>query len=245
MKSYKFIYLTIFIFYVFNSVKSQNLLKYAVKDKIVKKLTPILENSLIKKNLKLGSPVFFRILKKTDKYPDFGELEIWVKNTDEKTFSLFKKYPICYYSGGLGTKKKQGDGKTPEGFYFVNSSRINQYSSYHRSFNIGYPNSYEKKLKYTGSYLMIHGACCSVGCIAMTDEYIEEIWTIGIKALQNGQKFFRVHIFPFHMTEKNMKEYYDKNNMKFWRNLKEGYDFFQKNYYPPNVAVKNFNYIFE
>ncbi len=223
-------------------VFSQSKLQKAVNDSIVKKLKPKLETDFKNYNLNLGNPIFIRIFKKAPEY-EYGVLEIWVQGNEVDTFSLVKEYPICYYSGGLGTKKKQGDGKTPEGFYYVNKHRINQNSSYHRAFNIGYPNSYDKSKNYTGSYIMIHGACCSIGCIAMTDSYIEEIWTIGILALANGQDFFRVHIFPFHMTKYYMNRYKENENFNFWQNLKEGYDFFETHHYPPNVEVKS-KYIF-
>ncbi len=224
-------------------VFSQSKLARAVNDSIVVKLRPKLQKEFNGLNLSLGNPIFIRIIKQAKNYKH-GVLEMWVQGNNVDTFSLFKKYPICYYSGGLGPKKKQGDAKTPEGFYYVNKHRINQNSSYHRAFNIGYPNSYDKARDYTGGYIMIHGACCSIGCIAMTDKYIEEIWTIGILALSNGQDFFRVHIFPFHMTKKNMKKYRKNKNIDFWTNLKEGYDFFETHKYPPNVETES-KYIFK
>ena len=239
-------YLKIFFLLVFVSITgfSQSSLSIALKDKVVLTQSPILSKQLQEKNLKLGSPIFIRIIKKTEQ--DFyGVLEMWVQGNNVDTFSLFKIYPICNYSGGLGPKNYQGDGKTPEGFYYVTKSRINQYSSFHRAFNVGYPNAYDKSKAYTGNYIMIHGACCSIGCVAMTDEYIDEIWTMGIKALAGGQSFFRVHMFPFYMTKANMKMYSDSDYYEFWQNLKQGFDFFEKNKFPPNVKVKNGKYSFE
>ena len=52
----------------------------------------------------------------------------------------------------------------------------------------------------TGSQLMVHGDCVSVGCYAMTDEAIEEIWTLMQAALEHGEGTVPVHIFPFPMT---------------------------------------------
>ncbi len=145
----------------------------------------------------------------------------------------------------MGPKHKQGDGKTPEGFYYVTKSRINQNSNYHRAFNIGYPNQYDKAHGYTGNYIMIHGNCVSIGCIAMTDPVIEEIWTIGIEALSNSQNFFRVHIFPFYMTDENMEKYKNNPNIDFWQNLKQGFDYFETYKKPPNVLVRNGKYFCE
>ena len=243
----KILKLSVFIFIFalinINISYSQSKLSKAQNDKVIKKLVPILKDEFKNKNLTLGNSIFIRIIKTTKNY-DYGILELWVKGNNVDTFSLFKKYPICYYSGGTGPKKKQGDCKTPEGFYYVNKNRINQNSSYHRAFNIGYPNNYDRLFRYTGGYIMIHGACCSIGCIAMTDEIIEEIWTIGITALNHKQAFFRVHIFPFYMTDKKMTENKNNENIEFWKNLKEGYDYFEKNKKPPNVTVKA-KYIFK
>ena len=119
-----------------------------------------------KNKAKPGDHIFLRIIK------DENLLEIWVK--EEGKHKLAKTFPICYYSGGLGPKYKQGDGKSPEGFYFINKSRLNPHSSYHLSMNTGYPNSFDRANGYTGDYLMIHGNCVSIGCYAMTDKGIEK-----------------------------------------------------------------------
>ena len=93
---------------------------------------------------------------------------------------------------------------------------------------------------------MVHGSCVSIGCYAMTDTGIEEIFTLADAALRNGQPFFRVHIFPFRMTDENMRKYVNSEWYSFWENLKEGYDFFEESgHNPPNVEVKNKRYVFE
>src|SRR5437588_7803382 len=53
------------------------------------------------------------------------------------------------------------------------------FRSYYLSFNIGYPNAFDKALGRTGSQLMVHGDCSSRGCYAMTDEQIAEIYSLG------------------------------------------------------------------
>lgn len=90
---------------------------------------------------------------------------------------------------------------------------------------------------------MVHGNCVSIGCYAMTDKNIEEIYLLADAALRQGQPYFRVHIFPFRMTEENMRAHESSKWIAFWRNLKEGYDYFERNNMPPNVEVKNNRYI--
>ena len=143
----------------------------------------------------------------------------------------------------LGPKIKKGDRQAPEGFYSVAPDQLNPWSKHHLSFNLGYPNDYDLAYQRTGSELMVHGKCNSVGCFAMTDFRIEEIYTIADSALLHGQGSFPVHIFPFRMTEQNLRNHHGKW-ISFWKNLKEGYDFFQKTSIPPHIVVKNCRYTF-
>lgn len=206
-------------------------------ENISKRIKLLLKKELKKKGLSLGSPIFVRIFKKS------SLLEIWVKKSAQ--FELFKTYHICYYSGNLGPKEKKGDLQAPEGFYFVKSSAMNPYSQFHLSFNLGYPNKYDSLLDRTGSLLMIHGECVSIGCFAMGNKGIEEIYTLAEAALESGQSFFRVHVFPFKMTNENLAAYKESKWHEFWKNLKEGYDFFERHKIPPNVGVKDKLYIFD
>ena len=123
-------------------------------------------------------------------------------------------------------------------------SRMNPRSRFHLSFNIGYPNTYDRAHKRTGSALMVHGNCVSIGCYAMTDAGIEEIYSLCDAALMNGQRFFRVHAFPFRMTNTNMKRHQSSKWIVEWKNLKQGYDWFEKTKRPPNVTVSGKQYLF-
>ncbi len=123
-------------------------------------------------------------------------------------------------------------------------SRMNPRSRFHLSFNLGYPNAYDRARQRTGSALMVHGNCVSIGCYAMTDVRIEEIYSLCDAALQNGQRFFRVHCFPFRMTEVNMKRHRKSKWISEWQNLKIGHDWFEKTKRPPNVTVSGMQYAY-
>ena len=99
--------------------------------------------------------------------------------------------------------------------------QLNPLSKFHLSFNLGYPNEYDKTHGRTGSALMIHGSCVSIGCYAMTNKGIEEIYALGDAALRHGQRFFRVHIFPFRMTDNLMNRVKSSEWYSFWENLKD------------------------
>lgn len=205
----------------------------------INRVRPRIEKELAGKNSQYGVPIFIRIFKEE------MVLEVWVRG--DTNFRLFKTYRICTYGlGGHGPKTRQGDGKAPEGFYYVLPKHLNPVSNFYLSFNLGYPNSYDRYHNRTGGGLMVHGSCVSIGCYAMTDSGIEEIYALADSAFRNGQPFFRVHIFPFKMSNDNMEKHKVSEWYKFWENLKEGYNFFEKNgNIPPNVEVRNGRYIFQ
>ena len=205
--------------------------------KVIERVKPVMVSDLVGSNLKYGSPIFIRIFKEE------RELELWLKKRE--SFSLFRIYTIAAMSGNLGPKLREGDKQAPEGFYYVPPSRMNPNSRFHLSFNLGYPNAYDQAHGRTGSALMVHGGRASIGCFAMTDKKIEEIYTLADGALRNGQRFFRVHCFPFRMTEEKMKAHSSSEWLSFWQNLKSGYDFFEETKLPPDVKVLNGKYVFE
>lgn len=189
----------------------------------------------------IGRPVFLRVIKNDNRK---GKLELWLENPQSGKFEKFKTYRIAYFSGDLGPKEKQGDGQAPEGFYFIARSGLNPTSSYHISMDIGYPNAYDRGHGRTGNYLMIHGKSVSIGCFAMTDATIEQIYTLVDAALRNGQPFVRVHCFPFPMTAEKLEANRENSHYEFWQNLKEGWDWFETNERPPNVEVEEGKYSF-
>lgn len=205
-------------------------------DRAIAQVKKTLTAELKTMELQWGSPIFIRIFKETK------ELEVWVQKNKE--FKLFKTYEICTYSGDLGPKLQEGDKQSPEGFYFVSPGRLNPVSNFHLSFNLGYPNKYERAHGRTGNYLMVHGNCVSIGCYAMTDNTIEKIYALAHAALTHGQPYFRVHAFPFRMTPERMDKAKSSRWYSFWLNLQEGYNAFENDKNPPNVEVKAKRYVF-
>lgn len=184
-----------------------------------------------------ADPIVVRIFKQE------SELEIW-KRTRTGQYALLKTYPMCRWSGKLGPKKRAGDRQAPEGFYSIPASMLNPKSQYYLSVNLGYPNRLEAALGYTGEALMIHGACSSSGCYAMTDEGVGEIYAIGREALKGGQRAFQVQAYPFRMTAQNMAKNRNDPNYAFWQNLNRGYDTFEKTRRPPQVGYCGGGYAF-
>jgi len=171
-------------------------------------------------------------------------LEVW-KQDREGHFALLKTYPICRWSGELGPKIKEGDRQAPEGFYNITPGQMNPNSQYYLSFDLGYPNAYDRAYGRTGAQLMVHGDCSSRGCYSMTDEQISEIYALGRDAFFGGQKSFQVQAYPFRMTAQNLARHRNSPHLAFWKMLKKGNDHFDVSKLEPKVNVCDKHYVFD
>lgn len=194
-------------------------------------------NQMQARGMSKSSPIMVRIFKEED------TLEVW-KQRDNGRFDIIATYDICTWSGKLGPKFTEGDRQAPEGFYTVRPHQMNPRSSYHLSFNLGFPNAFDRANGRTGQHLMVHGACSSAGCYSMEDGPIEEIFAFAREAFRGGQTEFQVQAFPFRMTAANLARYRDDPNFEFWKMLKEGYDHFELTRVPPKVDVCDRRYVF-
>lgn len=188
-----------------------------------------LEKRLARKGLAVGQPVLIRIFKAE------SELEVWMEKNGR--FIHFATYPICQWSGKLGPKLAEGDKQSPEGFYTVTRRQLHRTGRWPRSLNLGFPNAFDRSQARTGSYILVHGGCSSVGCYAMTNAVMEEIYTLTKSALDDGQKHVPVHVFPFHLTNSNLHKYRKHKWVAFWRDLKSGYDAFNRTRRAPLINV--------
>ncbi len=210
----------------------------SVDGKSTQPIPASLKGTMSKMSMTQSSPVLVRIFKQE------SELEVWKRDASGK-FALLKTYPMCRWSGQLGPKKRSGDRQAPEGFYHVSASMLNPQSQYYLSFDLGFPNRLEAALGYSGDALMVHGACSSSGCYAMTDEGVAEIYAVVREALKGGQGVFQVQAFPFRMTPQNMAKYRDNPNFAFWSDLKRGYDIFEVTRKQPKVSHCGGRYVFD
>ncbi len=195
-------------------------------------------NLVDRKGMEQRSPILIRMFKEE------ATLEVWKLQKATGRYVFLKDYEICAWSGVLGPKIREGDRQAPEGFYTIRPAQMKPDSDYYLAFNMGYPNEFDRSLGRTGSELMVHGACSSRGCYSMTDESIQEIYTLGRLAFQGGQRDFQVQAFPFRMTAENLARHRNDPNMPFWLMLKEGYDHFDAVGQPPKVDVCERRYVF-
>jgi murein L,D-transpeptidase YafK len=188
-------------------------------------------------NMDRAAPILIRI------YKEESTLEVWKQDRSGK-FALLNSYPICKFSGNLGPKVMQGDRQAPEGFYDIAPNQMNPNSSEYLAFNTGFPNAFDRSLGRTGSFLMVHGGCRSVGCYAMTDYAMEEIYGLVEEAFKGGQEKVQLQAFPFRMTAQNLASHAGDPNLPFWEMLKAGSDAFSATERPPRVAVCDRRYVF-
>lgn len=202
---------------------------------VVEAQTASLRDALAEEGVRLGAPVYLRLTKEP------AALTAYVANA-EGVYEPFRSWPVCAFSGELGPKRAEGDMQAPEGFYSVAPGQMNAASDYHLAFNLGFPNAYDRAQGRTGSYLMVHGDCVSIGCYAMTDDAIEEIWTLMQAAMEEGQKAVPVHIFPFPMTAANLQRHAGDPNAAFWRSLAPAWEAFEETGHVPAVRVSDGDY---
>ena len=151
-------------------------------------------------------------------------LELW-GGPRGRPLKLIKSYPFCAASGELGPKRKEGDLQVPEGFYEV--SQFNPWSDFHLSLKVSYPNASDKVLsdaERPGGLIYLHGGCASIGCIAITDPAIEEVYLLAVDAKVRPIRF---DIFPSRACDES----------EFSRMLSPCNAVFERSGRPPKVKI--------
>jgi murein L,D-transpeptidase YafK len=197
--------------------------------------TTELQKRLAAKGVPLGVPIMIRIFKQETL------LEVWVDKGER--FERFATYEICNWSGKLGPKLTEGDRQSPEGLYSIGVEQLHRVGRWRRSLDIGYPNTFDRAHGRTGSFILVHGGCSTIGCFAMTNPIMEEIFALSEAALHNGQERIQVHVFPFRMTQANLDAHAKSPWRGFWANLKDAFDAFERTHVPPQVSVCGDRYL--
>ena len=137
---------------------------------------------------------------------------------------------------------QQGDLQVPEGFYTIDL--FNPTSAYHLSIRVSYPNESDRILgrRPLGGAIMVHGNCVSIGCIAIEDEPIEELYLMTLDAKRRMGRNVPIHIFPRQLDEKGLAQLEktagsDAALLAFWRGLEPGFSLFEQTRRPPRVSV--------
>lgn len=162
------------------------------------------------------------------------QLELWA-GPHGKPLTLIKTYPFCAASGELGPKRKEGDSQVPEGLYEVPS--FNPFSDYHLSMKVSYPNASDRvrsDAKRPGGLIYLHGNCASIGCIAIEDAPIEEVYLIAFDAKRRPIRF---DLFPMRLTDEALAASKDSPHQGFWKELQPAYVKFEASMRPATFTV--------
>jgi murein L,D-transpeptidase YafK len=169
------------------------------------------------------------------------ELEVWA-GPKGQPLTKVKTYPFCAASGALGPKRQQGDLQVPEGFYTLDL--FNPRSAFHLSMRVSYPNESDQLLgrRPLGGAIMVHGNCVSIGCIAIEDDPIEELYVMTLDARARMGRNVPIHIFPRRLDAQGLAELERLPQataplLAFWRSLAPGYQQFEETRRPPRVSV--------
>ncbi|MBZ4399408.1 MULTISPECIES: murein L,D-transpeptidase family protein [unclassified Myxococcus] len=171
------------------------------------------------------------------------ELEVWAGPKDGPLVKV-RTYPFCAASGELGPKRRQGDLQVPEGFYTIDL--FNPVSSYHLSMRVSYPNAADKHHKTPGVSLggdiYVHGDCVSIGCIAIEDGPIEELYLMALDTRAHTKRDPIIHIFPRRldaagMTALEAQAGTDAKLLALWRSLAPAYTGFEESRRVPRTSI--------
>ena len=172
-----------------------------------------------------------------------GDLELWAAGTSTGPYALVHTYKICATSGTLGPKRRFGDVQVPEGFYELDW--LNPESNFYLSLHVSYPNASDRILgsrENPGGDIFLHGNCVTIGCLPITDDGIKEVFWLAVLVRNSGEKHLPIEIFPARLNGPGIEALAATHKgqdvlLAFWRNLKVGYDFFERTHRLPRVRV--------
>ncbi|NMO14313.1 L,D-transpeptidase family protein [Pyxidicoccus fallax] len=171
------------------------------------------------------------------------ELEVWA-GAKAGPLVKVKTYPFCAASGELGPKRQRGDLQVPEGFYTIDL--FNPWSDYHLSMRVSYPNAADKKHKTAadpGGNIFVHGDCVSIGCIAIENEPIQELYVMVLDTRAKTKRDVPIHIFPRRLDAEGLKALERGRpatdpRLAFWRSLQPAYTHFEESRLVPVTSVE-------
>jgi murein L,D-transpeptidase YafK len=208
-------------------------------EKIITNNKPLVQKRLLQLDIKQVNSVYIRVFKFE------SQMQLWID--DGTKWHLYRTYDICGKSGQLGRKMITNDRQIPEGIYQI--TQFNQNSQYHLSLKLNYPNKadfYFSDSTKPGDEIFIHGGCASIGCVAINDDPIEEVWTI-LNIAKN--RTTPVHIFSIMFNNNRSNNIlqtfaYTKEDMDFQEQMRKIFYFWEYNRRVPKINIdKKGNYV--
>jgi murein L,D-transpeptidase YafK len=186
--------------------------------------------------LVFGAPIYLRIIK------DQKRMEVWVQGR-RREFSRLRSYKICGSSAALGPRRRNTQTLQPEGFYTLGSGSLRPQPITYLGLDLSWPNAFDRAQGWSGTTSLLQAGCASEPHFGLTDQDMEEVYTLVHSALAAGQAGVPVHIFPFEMSQLRMLTIARGPNSGFWRTLAPAWQTFERTKKPPQVSVSGRRYV--
>ena len=165
-------------------------------------------------------------------------LEAWVREGEEP-YRCLAVWPVLAASGQPGPKRREGDLQVPEGCYQI--VVFNPRSSFHLSLGLD-PNASDRHRsdpERPGFDIYLHGGGASIGCVAIGDEGIEELYILARDITDRAKQPIPVHLFPAHMKGEPWTTIRREHpqHAEFWSELKPIYQGFQQTHLLPHITI--------
>lgn len=127
-------------------------------------------------------------------------LDVWAQQAGHWVF--LRSYPMLAASGVAGPKLREGDEQVPEGVYRIEA--LNPQSQFHLSLKLDYPNALDRQQavregrEQLGGDIFLHGKDVSVGCVALGDTAIEELFVLVVRV---GMEHVTVLLAPYDLRQ--------------------------------------------
>jgi murein L,D-transpeptidase YafK len=186
--------------------------------------------------LRFGSPIYLRLIK------DQKRLEVWVQRRG-RDYVRLRGYRICGTSAAIGPRQAGATSWQPEGFYALGPGSLRPAGVAYLGLNTGWPNAFDQAQGWRTGASLLQAGCVAQPHFGLTDQDLEEVYTLVHGALSGGQTSVPLHIFPFAMGPLAMLTHRRGPNAAFWTSLEPAWSAFERTKTPPQVRVSGRRYI--
>jgi murein L,D-transpeptidase YafK len=186
--------------------------------------------------LRFGAPIYLRLIK------DQKRLEVWVQRRGGD-YARLRGYRICGTSAGAGLRRVGNVPWQPEGFYTLGANSLRPHPVGYLGIDIGWPNAFDHAQGWRSGTSLLQAGCAAQPHFGLTDQDLEEVYTLVHGALSNGQNGVPLHIFPFAMGPLSLMTRGNGPNTAFWRGLEPAWRAFERTKRPPQVTVSGRRYL--
>jgi murein L,D-transpeptidase YafK len=186
--------------------------------------------------LVFGAPIYLRLIK------DQKRLEVWVQKRGRE-FVKLRAYKICGSSAVLGPRRRTRPAQQPEGFYLLGPNNLRPPAATYLGLDLSWPNTFDRAQGWSGATSILQAGCASEPHFGLTDQDMEEVYTLVHSALAGGQNGVPFHIFPFEMGGLRMLTARRGPNAGFWEQLAPAWQAFERTKKPPQVRVLGRRYV--